>query len=221
MPQIRLATTVLLLFLVTAGATAQPSPGTRLTAVRDGVILAVRGSAYNVDLGEVFRVVGTSGDRILVRIPDEMTTYRANYSLFGLAQPRRVTSSNGEPQAALQPTYERPSDSDRWHTIVEGPTIGIYLDRETLQRSNRRVTAWTWTARLLEERTNSGTQYDRALTQEEFDCAGRRARALTELFYLDGDSVASYSYEPPTKWSSWAPETDGEFIGLAVCEHRP
>ena len=116
--------------------------------------------------------------------------------------------------------FDAPNDRSRWHTLFEYPTLGYYLDRETLQRSGGRVTAWTWGGYADEKSTRQGTRYDRALSREEFDCSRRRTRALEEIFYRDGENVRSYSHDPPTNWSAWAPETDGELIGEAVCAYR-
>lgn len=126
------------------------------------------------------------------------------------------TSAIAQPSA-----YDRPTDPQRWHVIGEYSSIGVYMDKATIQRGNGRVTAWIWYASSSESETRLGIEYDRSLIRHEFDCSGRRDRVHSESFYKDGRIVASYNHDPPTTWSIWAPETDGEIIGTAVCGFRP
>ncbi len=111
--------------------------------------------------------------------------------------------------------YER-APASRWQLIYQQSDRGILYERAGV----RRTPAGTWRAWfravMRDVTTDSGMEYDVLMSDDEVDCAGRRARSHEFVAYLGTDVADSRAGDSP--WRRWLPESVGERLYEAFCQ---
>lgn len=105
---------------------------------------------------------------------------------------------------------------DRWVPAGESGAFDRYLDRTRIAHQGGGVyRVWTRSV-YAQPQTASGDAYDNVLSMMDYDCAGRRWRAVQVIQYLRG-TVVWTSDDAPAEWEPWVPDSVGETTGETAC----
>jgi S1-C subfamily serine protease len=106
---------------------------------------------------------------------------------------------------------------DRWIPAGESEAFDRFLDRSRVTRQGEGVyRVWVRSVYARPQTAESGDAYDTVLSMMDYDCTGRRWRAVQVIQYLGGRVVWT-SHDEPSEWGAWVPDSVGETTGLAAC----
>ncbi len=111
----------------------------------------------------------------------------------------------------------RAEADDRWIPAGESESFARFLDRTRVTRQGGGVyRVWVRSVYAQPQTTDSGDTYDRVMSMMDYDCSGRRWRAVQVIQYLGGRVVWTTEDEP-SAWAAWVPDSVGETTGQAAC----
>lgn len=103
------------------------------------------------------------------------------------------------------------AQSDRWRLLTSSNDgDNIHYDTETINKKGNIFTIWF--------RFQEGVKSSKGLT--EIDCANQKSRRIRTINYDESGNVLN-SYEIPSKWTGFIPETIGETMFKVFCENEP
>jgi serine protease Do len=106
---------------------------------------------------------------------------------------------------------------DRWVPAGESGAFERFLDRTRIMPQGEDVyRVWTRSVYTQPHTDPFGDTYDNVLSMVDYDCAGRRWRAVQVIQYLRGEVVWT-SDDTPAGWAAWVPDSVGETTGETAC----
>lgn len=106
---------------------------------------------------------------------------------------------------------------ERWVPTGESDAFDRYLDRTRITHQGGDVyRVWTRSVYAQPHTDRFGGTYDNVLSMVDYDCAGRRWRAVQVVQYLRCALVWT-SDDAPADWEAWVPDSVGETTGQTAC----
>lgn len=119
--------------------------------------------------------------------------------------------------AAEDASRPLPALESRWTVVVDTDAYRAAFDRTTIQPQGNRVFR-VWMRNDYGIPQDEPVEHDMELDQLDYDCAGRRFRAVAATFQLEGRLVHSTTPETVSAWVPVPPESLGETLITAVCQ---
>jgi serine protease Do len=106
---------------------------------------------------------------------------------------------------------------DRWVPAGESGAFARFVDRTRITSQGGDVyRVWVRSVYAQPHTDQYGDTYDNVMSMMDYDCAGRRWRAVQVVQYLRGEVVWT-SGDAPAEWAAWVPDSVGETTGETAC----
>lgn len=111
------------------------------------------------------------------------------------------------------------SAAAEWVQVTSNEKYTAYVDPSTISRSGSMVKMWSLLDYTTAQESPSGKVYLSGKIQDEFDCQGKRFRALSYSLHTGqmGGGDTLFAGPDDRKWNPIHPDTTGEYSWKYAC----